>query len=273
MRCFGVASVLVAVCATAVAQPLPTGALELVPKIDGPVIAIAGAGWLSLALAQKAIVDPPRCVPCDASTINPFDRPLAGRRDAVANAVSWTTAALTLAVPLAIDAGDVARSHVGWARFGHDVGIYAEAIALNGVVNEIVKLAVRRPRPLVYDASLSTSERARADSYVSFYSEHSSVVFAAASAYTTIFALRHRDRPGLSALVGTGLFALAATTASLRVVAGKHFYSDVIVGSAIGTAIGATVPLLHYYVRRKLPVGVAVVPIAGGALLTLSRAE
>lgn len=74
-------------------------------------------------------------------------------------------------------------------------------------------------------------------------------------------------------MVGTGPFALAATTASLRVVAGKHFYSDVIVGSAIGTAIGATVPLLHYYVRRKLPVGVAVVPISVEALLTLSRAE
>ncbi len=270
MRSTGVVTMLVLAYSLARAQPLPAGALEFVPAIDGSVTAVAATGWLSLALAQKPIVDPPRCSPCDAATINPFDRPLAGRRDRVADAISWTTAALTLAVPIAIDAGDVSRSHVGWARFGHDVGIYAEAIALDGVVNEIVKLAVRRPRPLVYGA-LPVSDKA--DSYVSFYSEHSSVTFAAAAAYTTIFALRHRDRPGLSALVGTGLFALATTTASLRVVAGKHFYSDVLVGSAIGTAIGATVPLLHYYVRRRLPVDLALVPIAGGAMFTLGRSD
>ncbi len=246
--------------------------LVFVPKIDGPVLGVAATAWLSLALAQKKIVEP-TCGPCDRATINPFDRPLAGRHDAVADGVSWGTAALVLTLPIAIDAGEVGRARRGWARFGHDMGIYAEAIALNGAVNEIVKLGVRRPRPFVYDATLPAAKRAAADSYVSFYSEHSSVVFSAAAAFTTIFALRHRDRPGLTALVGTALFSLAAATASLRVVAGKHFYSDVIVGSAVGIGIGATVPLLHYYVRRRLPVQPALVPVAGGAIFTLTRVD
>lgn len=254
-------------------EPSPSEPLVFVPRIDGPVLGVAATAWLSLALAQKKIVDAPTCGPCDRATINPFDRPLAGRHDAVADGVSWGTAALVLALPIAIDAGDVARAGRGWARFGHDLGIYAEAIALDGALNEIVKLAVRRPRPFVYDATLPAATRAASDGYVSFYSEHSSVTFAAATAYTTIFALRHRDRPGLTALVGSALFSLAATTAALRVVAGKHFYSDVIVGSAVGIGIGAAVPLLHYYVRRRLPVQPALVPVAGGAIFTLTRVD
>lgn len=245
--------------------------VKFVPTIDGPVLGVAASAWLGLALAQKSIVTQPTCAPCVAATINPFDRPLAGRNDHVASAISWGTVALTLALPIAIDAGDIGRTSREWRYFAHDMGLFAEAIALDGALNEIVKLAVRRPRPLVYDGSVAHGGSVVADNYVSFYSEHSSLAFTAATAYTTLFALRHRDRPGLTAAVGIALFSLASATASLRVVAGKHFYSDVIVGAAIGTGIGAAVPLLHHYVRRRLPLVPSVVPVAGGALLMLTR--
>ena len=39
--------------------------------------------------------------------------------------------------------------------------------------------------------------------------------------------------------------ALGAATAALRVEAGQHFPSDVLVGSAIGIATGVTLPLAH----------------------------
>jgi membrane-associated phospholipid phosphatase len=40
----------------------------------------------------------------------------------------------------------------------------------------------------------------------------------------------------------------------LRVEAGKHFYTDVLVGAVVGSAIGVAVPMLHRK-KLKLPMG------------------
>ena len=42
-----------------------------------------------------------------------------------------------------------------------------------------------------------------------------------------------------------GTHALAATTAYLRVHAGKHFWTDVMVGAAVGSGLGLLIPWLH----------------------------
>jgi hypothetical protein len=39
--------------------------------------------------------------------------------------------------------------------------------------------------------------------------------------------------------------ALASTTSDLGTRAGKHFYSDVLVGAAVGSALGGLIPYLH----------------------------
>ena len=39
--------------------------------------------------------------------------------------------------------------------------------------------------------------------------------------------------------------ALAGATANLRTRAGRHFYSDVIVGAIVGAGVGFAVPRLH----------------------------
>jgi hypothetical protein len=41
------------------------------------------------------------------------------------------------------------------------------------------------------------------------------------------------------------MMAGASGTAHLRVRAGKHFYSDVVVGALVGTAVGIGIPWLH----------------------------
>jgi membrane-associated phospholipid phosphatase len=64
-----------------------------------------------------------------------------------------------------------------------------------------------------------------------------------------------KRHPKSSLVVPVWLFSesLAAATASLRVVAGKHFITDVITGAAAGTAIGILIPYLH---QKTLPDGV-----------------
>jgi hypothetical protein len=54
--------------------------------------------------------------------------------------------------------------------------------------------------------------------------------------------------------------------------AGKHFYSDVVIGGAVGVAIGYLVPALHAdaapYVPSLGDVGAAVAGLIGGGLVS-----
>jgi membrane-associated phospholipid phosphatase len=56
---------------------------------------------------------------------------------------------------------------------------------------------------------------------------------------------------------------------SLRVAAGRHFPTDVLVGALAGSAIGMVIPWAH---ARRTPVTVALAPHADGAFVTLTVA-
>ena len=96
------------------------------------------------------------------------------------------------------------------------------------------------------------SEWVAVDAGLSFSSWHSSTVFALATVYSYLFMLCHSGSR-LIALVWILTEGLAASTAARRVFAGKHFWTDVLTGAAVGVATGLVVPLLH----RRLPTGSA----------------
>ncbi len=223
---------------------------------DGAVLAAAGLAWLGGEWMQPVIVQP-SCQPCRAGGLNLLDRPFAGRHDSAADAISWGLAGALLALPPIVEGIEVSRSHQGSWR--DDLGFYLEALAIDGAINQLVKLAVQRPRPFVYGETVVYSS----ENYVSFYSEHTSLAFTAAASYTTLFALRHPGERRTIAGVAMALFAAASATAVLRVAAGKHFPTDVLVGALAGTVVGAAVPLVH---RRSVSPGIAVVPVEGGAM-------
>lgn len=247
--------------------PAPVDVLRFDRDVDAPVLAVSAFAFLAGTLMQPTIIPRPVCDPCDASGINPLDRWVAGRRDTSADGISYATLAAVMAAPLVLDAFDVRA--VGGSRWTwlHDFGLYVEALALDAAVNTAVKLAVARPRPLAYDPSLPPDLRASSETYVSFYSLHTSFAFTAAAFGATTFALRHARRPGAVAAVALVGALLAGTTAALRVVAGRHFPTDVGTGALVGTAVGVGVPLLH----RVRPGGarIAVAPIEGGAVASV----
>jgi membrane-associated phospholipid phosphatase len=108
------------------------------------------------------------------------------------------------------------------------------------------KLVVKRTRPLVYNAQNPTSLLSKADARLSFFSGHTSSVayngFYAAQIFSTYYP-NSRWKP-LAWALGAGIPAL---TGVLRVRAGKHFPSDVL----MGYAVGAGVALINHRLHRK----------------------
>lgn len=56
------------------------------------------------------------------------------------------------------------------------------------------------------------------------------------------------------------------------VLSGRHFYSDVLVGGAVGFAVGYLVPGLHLREDAGTPAHVVLLPVPGGVLLGYARA-
>jgi hypothetical protein len=200
----------------------------------------------------------------------PLDDGLLGQVSGSAAQLSDVLAAVEVTTPLALflSAGledDTARRSL----------IYGETLGLSLLANNVVKYIVRRPRPYVYsdDPRVQVYARAEgADSHLSFYSGHASTTFAAAVAGSYLFAQRSTDENARAFVWGFTL-ATASATATLRTRAGKHFYSDVIVGAVIGAAFGLGVPYLHGGTRPQLSrpeiIAITVAPLAGIAIAAL----
>lgn len=138
---------------------------------------------------------------------------------------------------------------------------------MNTLVNDMVKLAVRRPRPYVYDDTVDAGTRSSADAGLSFYSMHTSTAISMATATSYLFTARHPESPWVAPLC-VGTYAVAATVGTLRVQAGAHFWTDVVVGAAAGSAVGLLVPLLHRVATgaggEEEGGGVRITPYVGG---------
>jgi membrane-associated phospholipid phosphatase len=228
---------------------------------DGAVIAGAAALAGGLELAAPALID--RSCTCRPDEVSGFDSVSLHHDSAALARASHVLVGALLAAPFALDAADLAGA-VGWSRaWAEDAAVMAEAIAVNVAATGVIKPAVQRPRPVLYRVGPDDPAHDDRDSYVSFYSGHTSLAFAAGMSYATTFALRHPSSPWRVVLFA-GAAAAGAATGLLRIYAGRHFPTDVMVGAVAGSAIGLGVPWLH---RRRTvqltgwPVG------AGGAML------
>lgn len=130
-----------------------------------------------------------------------------------------------------------------------DAMLYAESASLTLAFTDMVKLAVRRPRPRAYiDAELHKDDlnyaNTSTDSALSFFSGHASLTatIGATATYLAFTRAPHSARPWVTLLLAAGLTAFVSTE---RVQAGKHFPTDVIAGSVAGAGVGVLVPHLH----------------------------
>ena len=124
------------------------------------------------------------------------------------------------------------------------LGIYLQSLGLTWSLTNIVKLAVRRPRPRAYQELAVRGEvSGGTQSALSFWSGHSAV--AASIAATSVYLSFARDDPPvqkwLTLLFGVGVPLFVAGD---RVDTADHFPTDVAVGLVMGGLIGVLVPHL-----------------------------
>ncbi len=222
------------------------------PALDLPVTAgllvAAGVPYLVPHLIT------PSC-PCDPASVNRFDRIAIGHDSAAAAVASDVTAALAVAVPPVVDA---LRLGLG-APLAADVAVFAETLAVNSALVVAAKYAVHRPLPLPYDGD-PRYVRSQGG-YRSFYAGHTTTVVSALTAAAWTVRWRDGERGWPWAVV-----ALAGSSVGVeRVLAGRHFPTDVIVGAAAGFAVGTAIPWLH---RKPAGAAIAIAPIPGGVVLT-----
>jgi membrane-associated phospholipid phosphatase len=228
-------------------------------------------------------------MPGETADVGKFDSIALGRFDQNAKIASDILLAVTIATPLvyhAIEAGVQRRGYSrirgrGFlARYGTDLVILAEAIAINALVTQILKTAVRRPRPYnfinpdnVPEADRQTLIDAQSGTQAdwSFPSGHTSTAFTATTAGAMLLTIELLGRSKWAiACAWIGGTGLAATTGVLRVAAGRHYPSDVVTSALLGIGVGLAVPLAHWKptqpgdrVDLRRPRNVALGPFAG----------
>lgn len=194
---------------------------------------------------------------CDSSEVPAFDRWSIGASSETADVLSDALLWSVVASPFAASAIDAALGEPENREraFFDDTLVSLEAIAATALLTAAIKVAVRRPRPLTYDPTMSKLERFEGDARLSFPSGHASLSFAAA----TVLALTlFEAHTGLVARAPAILVhGAAATVAALRIAAGKHFLSDVLAGASLGVAVGLVVARLHEAdeLPDRMPVG------------------
>ena len=160
----------------------------------------------------------PTCAPCDPATLLAIDRWAVSTEKAGWGAASWVGL-------LGLAAGTLYELN-GLPNGNADVAASFEAAAWNVGVNQLAKAVFNRNRPVLYSED-AIHVQASVDSHRSMYSGHTSVSFTLGTSYY----LSMSDKTGLDR---SWPLISAAVIGAMRLAAGKHFPTDVLVGAVLG---------------------------------------
>lgn len=213
--------------------------------------------WTSLAAGTLGVISwganrltAPSCQWCDRDasghdTLNGFDRAIrnslvAGGEGANrANTISDVTLVTTWVLPPVL----LATSEYP-GRSGHDrlegVRMVVWAMTVNVAVTSGMKRSIARERPYVHFQNAEVQSTSEPNA--SFPSGHTSSTFTPVFAAARACRLTRCGNERRIWLIGV---PLASVTGTLRIVADKHYATDVLAGAGIGAAIGWFTPQLY----------------------------
>lgn len=200
---------------------------------------LAGTAGGFLIIQNKEDISEETILNLDKSNIPSFDRWSAGNYDDNLNKLSDIPFYTAFAVPFAVLFTGDQNNHIGQLSV-----LYLESLSTTAALFTLSAGLTDRIRPRAYNEDLDLDKRMKSTNTRSFYSGH-----VAASATATFFAAKVLTdfNPDMKNkwLVWTGAAIIPATVGVLRVEAGNHFLSDVLLGYAMGAASGILIPELH----------------------------
>ena len=151
-----------------------------------------------------------------------------------------TLAASILAPPVALMASDIGTS-------GDAILVYAESLGASFLVNTVVSSWCSVPglTPTTGTPACGPTPPPRGRRPICPSTQATPLYRSPAAVSGSYLFGMTNDNPAARAAIWGMELALASMTANLRVRAGKHFYSDVIVGAIVGAGLGFAVTYLH----------------------------
>lgn len=184
-------------------------------------------------LSMEEIID------LDRMSIGKFDRSATYNWNTTAAHWSDALMYMGMASPLLFLAGERSRKD-----FGMVAAISAEVFLLNTGVTYLTKELVQRKRPYLYNPNAPMEKKLEKGATQSFFSGHTSSVASMSFSFAMMHTHYYPDSK-VKPLVWFAAAVLPMATAILRVRAGKHFWTDVLIGYGAGASIGLAVPLMH----------------------------
>ncbi|NWG27579.1 MAG: phosphatase PAP2 family protein [Ignavibacteriaceae bacterium] len=185
----------------------------------------------------------------DPGVVNSFDRKTIGpyKEDYLGDALLYTS----YLIPV---------SFVAYGRTRADILdlalIYGEVLLLQSSINGIIKGAVQRTRPFVYDDESPIDKKTTTDARISFFSGHTSMTTAISFFTAKVFS-EYIEDDKVKILIWSGAVILPSVVSISRVETNWHFPTDVITGYIVGALIGYFIPELH---KSKLSSDISVYP-------------
>lgn len=214
--------------------------------VDAPIVA-AGTAWTLWAFGKVYDKDSStldQILNLRTEDINGFDRWAAGKNSLNADKTSDLLFYGAIPVPLILMGLDKSIRN-DFLKVGL---LYWETMAITGTLYTGATFLVDRYRPETYVFNMAAGERVSGNYKNSFFAGHVANVGAITFFTAKIFHDYHPNSPWRWAFWG-GAAAATAATAVLRHEAGKHWPTDLILGTIVGAGAGILVPQLHKKAR------------------------
>lgn len=234
--------------------------LDLPLTLGTTLVAVAGQYLYSNMDVEKEIK--PR------SELLPWDRRFAGRYSEAADVACRYARGLAL-LPVAWAGVSVYRGDMAASEFGAFSLMFVQALSLQSGINLAVRSLKVWPRPYMYAESGDGAEKAKdaeGEAFGSFFSGHAASAFTVAT-FTGAFYSKIYPNSPYKSLVWASSMSLAGLVGVLRIAAGKHYPSDVLVGALVGAGASLAVLKIHEKVCKN--VSFWAVPGSLGVFFTL----
>ena len=219
----------------------PDPVYHIKPIVDIP-IAVAGTAWTLYGFSKiygRDKASDAEVLALDKNDINKFDRPIADNYSIKAKEASDKFFYGSMPLPLFLLFDKAIRKDA--LRVGL---LYLEAMAITGTLYTTAAMSANRFRPYAYNSAVDLGTRTRGGAKNSFFAGHVALVGTSTFFMARTLSDYHPDMKNKWILFSIAGLA-TATTGYLRMEAGQHFKSDVLLGAAIGTLSGILVPGIH----------------------------